>query len=260
MGGLFLTASELNINQDRRSRQTLCAGRAEPLLTHCWEQRAALGSHCPAQLCSGGDLCTSTSALLTRRDQGRLPSWQPPASFRCKVTTAPSGAVRVAFITSPWQGSTASCDAIPVPHHSACPAQALPFASSSSAFTTSRGLLTPARIIACNYSRCAVSSEASLRRIAALLPIPLGHLKLTAASSEELSAFVPSTLGPTGSLAAGMHSSPHHGPPPSTAPLLDRGHTCSAKTSIGRDRDHKREERIGERAHSEKAPYNKTNP
>lgn len=88
-----------------------------------------------------------------------------------------------------------------------------------------------------------MSSEASLRRIAALLPIPLGHLKLTAASSEELSAFVPSTLGPAGSLAAGMHSSPHHGPPPSTAPLLDRGHTCSAKTSIGRDRDHNREQR-----------------
>lgn len=237
MGGLFLTASELNINQDRGCRQTLCAGQAELLLTLLGAAGSpgltllspALRWGIPAHKhlpCLQGGIRPCTRCTL--------PSWQPPASFRCKVTTALSGAVRVAFTT--LAGSTASCDAIPVPRHPDCPEQALPFASSSSTFTISRGPLKPARIIACNYSCCAVSSEASLGRIAALLPIPSGHLKLTAASSESSQPLCPApgchahnsgTLSPAGSLAAGMQSSPCYGPPPRTAPTesQQRPHT-----------------------------------
>lgn len=79
--------------------------------------------------------------------------------------------------------------AAPVQHHPALAAQALPFASSSSPSTISRGLLVPARIIAYNYSCWATNSEASLRRIATPRLIPLGNLQLIAAGSEEAAFF-----------------------------------------------------------------------
>lgn len=165
---------------------------------HCWEQRAALGSPCSAQHCGGGflhiNICPvykeGSGPVLDARCQAG--SHQRPSDARWQLPRAGQSG----WLSSGWQSSTASCDAIPVLHHPACPAQALPFASSSSTSTISRGPLAPARIIACNYSCCAVSSEASLGRIAALLPIPSGHLKMTAASSEELSAFVPSPRVP----------------------------------------------------------------
>lgn len=131
--------------------------------------------------------------------------------------------------------------AAPVQHHPALAAQALPFASSSSPSTISRGLLVPARIIAYNYSCWATNSEASLRRIATPRLIPLGNLQLIAAGSEEAAFFHLPTQSPgatrTPSLPGGKLGSWRlplgRGPPQGTKQCPskkknNRGHTRSA--------------------------------
>lgn len=78
--------------------------------------------------------------------------------------------------------SDAAPSVVPTQCHSTLPTQALPHASGSSAAMTSWGLLVPARIIAYNYSRCAMNSK-PLRRKATPIFIPLGNLKLIPANS-----------------------------------------------------------------------------
>lgn len=116
MGGLFLTASELNINQDRRSRQTLCAGRAEPLLTHCWERRAALGSHCPAQLCSGGGSLHINICPAYKEGSGQAAKLAATSILQMQGDNCPG---RSGWLSSPAPGRGAQQAVMPSLRHTA---------------------------------------------------------------------------------------------------------------------------------------------